>query len=94
MVTLKERRLKYDMVQAYRCLENGDIKLEKVKERHIVNTRSAENENLVKEKCRTNVRQQYFSNRIVNDWNNLPLKIRSAENVHSFKRQLKMFQGF
>ena len=94
MVTLKERRLKYDMVQTYRCLVKGDIKLEKVKERHKVNTRCAENENLVKEKCKTNVRQQYFSNRIVNDWNHLPLEIRSSENVHSFKSQLNMFYGF
>ena len=57
-------------------------------------TRSAENEKLVKEKNRTNVRQHYFSNRIVNDWNDLPLEVRSAENVHSFKRQLKMLYGF
>jgi len=94
MVTLKERRQKYDLVQAYRSLENGEIKFEKVNERHNINTRSAENEKLVKEKNRTNVRQHYFSNRIVNDWNDLPLEVRSAENVHSFKRQLKMLYGF
>ena len=71
----------------------SDVKENSV-EKLIENELNYSNENLVKEKCRTNVRQQYFSNRIVNDWNNLPLKIRSAENVHSFKRQLKMFQGF
>ena len=50
MVTLKERRQKYDLVQAYRSLENGEIKFEKVNERHNINTRSAENEKFVKEK--------------------------------------------
>ena len=43
---------------------------------------------MVKEKSKTNVRQQYFQNRIVNDWNILPLELQNAENnVHSFKRQ-------
>ena len=37
------------------------------------------------EKCRSNLRQNYFSCRVVNVWNSLPLYVRTSTSVNNFK---------
>jgi len=54
-------------------------------QRHDLQTRSATSNLLVAEKCRLDVRKFFFTNRIVNTWNELPIDIREAESVNSFK---------
>ena len=39
--------------------------------------------------CRTTLRQHFFSNRVVNDWNRLPEDVISASSLQSFKRKLR-----
>ena len=43
---------------------------------------------LLKKFCKANVRQNYFSNRVVNTWNKLPSSIVNAPSLNSFKAML------
>ena len=44
---------------------------------------------LEKQHCRTKLRQSFFANRVVDDWNSLPNDIVTAPTLTSFKRQLR-----
>jgi len=54
-------------------------------QRHDVMTRSAVNNLLVAERCHLDVRKHFFSNRIVQEWNSLPIEVRDADCLNSFK---------
>jgi len=43
---------------------------------------------LFKPRCRTTVRQHFFSLRIVNEWNKLPQTVIDATSVNAFKNRL------
>ena len=93
--TLDLRRRKKDLVQAYR-IWNGIDKIEglnftKVSDHHNKNTRSAMKDNFVLPHARLDQRKHFFSVRVVRDWNKLPVKMKKAVSVQSFKSQLKDF---
>ena len=58
-----------------------------VQDRHNVNTRSYSDNLLVPGKTRLNIRHDFFTNRAVSVWNSLPLELRSAVSVNSFKNR-------
>jgi len=39
-------------------------------------------------RCRTTIRQNFFSSRIVNEWNKLPLEVVDAPSINAFKNRL------
>ena len=90
MITLEQRRQRGDVIEVYKML-NGYTSLVNehfftfTSQRHDVITRSSTNKNLVSEKCRLDIRKNFFPNRVVQFWNQLPLDIREAESVNSFK---------
>ena len=90
LTTLEQRRKRGDAIEVYKVL-NGFTNLDIdnwfcfTSQRHNVTTRSATNKNLVNEKCRLDIRKYFFSNRAVNTWNDLPLDVREADSVNSFK---------
>jgi hypothetical protein len=46
---------------------------------------------LTKHFARTDVRKNFFSNRVVNYWNDLPSAVVSAPTLDSFKRRLQIY---
>ena len=56
-----------------------------VQERHNKETRSYCDNLLVPEKCHINLRKNYFSCRVVNAWNALPIEVRESVSVNNFK---------
>ena len=46
---------------------------------------------LFKKFCRLNVRKYSFSQRVVNDWNTLPIEVVQVPDVESFKTKLDLF---
>ena len=46
---------------------------------------------IVKNRFRLNVRKKFFSNRVVDAWNELPQYLVDAETVNSFKARLDKF---
>ena len=89
LCTLQQRRQKFDMIQVYKSLNSSGSELCKISDRHSINTRAHDDEKLVPEKCKTNIRKHFFYNRVTENWNNLPLTIRNAQSLNLFKSQYK-----
>ena len=43
------------------------------------------NKNIVKKQPKQDIRRNFFSNRVVDDWNNLPNSVKNASDVNNFK---------
>jgi len=90
LTTLERRRERGDMIDVFKMI-NGYTRVDVERffkfadQRHEVPTRSAVNKHLVPEKCRLEIRKHFFTNRIVQGWNALPIDIREAESVNRFK---------
>ena len=102
LITLKERRQRGDLIETYKTM-NGLNRVEKNAWFEIVQggnrpTRGntveengvAENKSciIVKKSVRLDLRKNFFTHRVVNDWNGLPEKIRSQKSLNAFKNAL------
>ena len=90
MQSLEDRRRRGDQIQCHKIIGGfGGINPSKffsfVQDRHDANTRQHEANHLVMEKCNRNVRKHFFTNRVVNEWNELPLHVKEAKTTNSFK---------
>ena len=83
--TLKERRLRGDMIEVYKLL-NGLEDIDYRKFFRLSNRRSRGHSlKLEKVQCRTTLRANYFSLRVVNPWNALPQEVVEAPSISAFK---------
>jgi hypothetical protein len=91
--TLLNRRRKVDLIQAYKIknkIDHVDASLfQTVKSTNQKNTRSSVKEDFVVKKCRTEMRRNFFSNRVVEDWNRLPVEVQNAKTLTAFKKKLE-----
>ena len=88
--TLRLRRLRGDMIETYKTLnkiydERVTFTLFSLNSSNITRGHSLK---LVKNRCRTETRNNFFTNRVVDVWNSLPNSIVTAKNVEIFKRRL------
>ena len=90
--TLEKRRTYLDLVQAFRlyrgldCLDHPLFRM--VKNVHSKNTRQAEQLNWITEKAQQDLRKNFFSQRVVHDWNNMPVNLKNMTSLSQFKTQL------
>lgn len=94
--SLENRRTRNDMLTTYQILNDKyPIQSEEffsyVSDEHSVNTRSSEHGNLFKKKCNYDFRRNFFSQRVVPIWNDLPTIVRQAPNKSEF---LKLYEEF
>ena len=93
MLSLKNRRQMFDMVQTFKIIHSFDnvdrsTWFEFVEEREGRTTRLSEDPlNLKTKRINTEIRRNFFSNRVINSWNKIPSTIKNAKTVASFKRQ-------
>ena len=91
--TLEARRKTKDLIQAYRIWTGIDqidgMSFTKLSEYHTKSTRASMKDNFVAPKARLNQRKHFFSVRVVQDWNKLPVTLQRATSLQSFKSQLK-----
>jgi hypothetical protein len=88
--TLRFRRLRGDRIETYKILnkiydERVTFTLFSLNSSNITRGHSLK---LVKNRCRTETRKNFFTNRVVDVWNNLPNSVVTAKNVETFKRRL------
>jgi hypothetical protein len=95
--TLKYRRLRGDMINAYKMLNGIHEKqlCPLMKMTYDITGRSGRNSlALYQDRCNTNIRKHSFSQRIVAIWNTLPDHVVKAPSVDSFKGRLdKLWQN-
>lgn len=86
--SLQYRRLRSDMVETFKILNNidkvGNEYLFPIKE----SITRGHSKKIYKQHSRTNIRKYSFSQRVVDAWNNLPTTVVEAKTVNSFKSQL------
>jgi Reverse transcriptase (RNA-dependent DNA polymerase) len=86
--TLQERRHIQDMAQVYKLVHNVD-KVSRVKLfDHVPEGRTrlaADPLNVRSELCRTDIRKNFFTQRVINNWNSIDPAIKTSVNVHVFK---------
>ena len=86
---LKYRRLRGDLIQVYKIFQGID-NTEFCNFFHLTlidETRNVTNKLLIKY-SRTNIRKNCFSNRIAPYWNMLPVHVKQANNINTFKSLL------
>ena len=87
ITSLKERRLRGDMIDVYKLLTGKEhidyTQFFELAENHY-GVRGHEKK-LTKDKLRLDTRKYFFSQRLVNGWNSLQAEVVSAESVNSFK---------
>ena len=82
------RRQKADLVETYKQI-NGMYKCPSLLHTKEVRTRG-HSARLPKAHTRTEVRQHFFTNRVVNKWNKLPESTVTAPSIQSFKDRLEL----
>ena len=86
ITSLKDRRLIGDMIEVYKLLMGCKIDYKqffRLAENHY-GVRGHEKK-LSKDISRLDTRKFFFSQRVVNSWNSLPVEVVNAESVNSFK---------
>ena len=101
METLEKRRedsQDTDMVQSFKIIERVDnvdkttwFKMPAENAERVTRATSDKRRIVVK-RVKTEARSHIYSQRVVDKWNRLPMAVRDAKNVKSFKRELKTLQ--
>ena len=90
--SLQYRRSKADMIQVFKIL-NGIDKCEKdklVTLQPMIGTRG-HSQKLFKRLFRLDLRKQFFSKRVINEWNSLSEEVISSGSINQFKPRLNNF---
>ena len=86
LMTLEERRRRYDLIEMFKIMKGiYKVETEKLFEMNKDSTRG-HSLKVRKKHCRLNLRKNFFTQRIVNDWNHLPQTAVDAKNVLGFKK--------
>ena len=89
--SLEDRRTRFDMLQTFKILKridnvNPDTWFTTMGTGRRVTRLSANPLNLIKQRSRTDVRQNFFSQRVVDKWNQLPDFVKDSTNITRFKK--------
>ena len=90
LTTLEERR-KRDLIETFKMVKGlNDVD---TKFFQIVHNKTRGNSlKLEKKQCRNNIRQSFFSQRIIGEWNKLPEEVVAAKSVNTFKNRLDQWR--
>ena len=97
LLTLKNRRLYFDLIETFKCIHGlSNVKYDKwfnlVGDLERRNTRGANSAlNIVPNRTRLDIRENFFSTRVVPHWNNLPSEVKENRSLMAFKRNIKSF---
>ena len=92
MFTLERRRLRGDMIQVYKIF----VGIDKVNVHDLFTVEQeartrGHNFKLKKSNCKLNLRLNFFTQRVINFWNGLPINVVKSESTEIFKRRLDKF---
>ena len=92
LTTLEDRRTRGDMIEVFKILK-GINKVDSSSWFQLANNSRTRGHRfkLVKHRSRLDIRKNFFSQRVVNDWNSLPEIVVESESVNSFKNNYDKF---
>ncbi len=92
LLTLDQRRKRFDLIQTFKIIR-GYYKVEA--DTNLVGSEvarptrlTAYRDNIIPKHSRMDLRQNFYSNRVANQWNSLPLDIKEAKSINIFKNLL------
>ena len=89
--SLEFRRLRGDMIETFKYI-HGYYDTERPNfEKANTNQLRGHSLKLHKKHCRRKIRSNFFANRVINTWNNLPEDVVTAPSINSFKSRLDSF---
>ena len=93
LTTLEKRRTRGDLIETYKLLTGKeDINYRKFFQMNINGSNlRGHDKKLFKGRCRLEIRRNFFSQRVVDNWNSLPQEVIDAESVNGFKRMLDKY---
>jgi len=90
--TLKFRRIRGDMIEAYKIITDlYDTEAAPILEMSTTTMTRGSERKLNKALCRTELRRHFFTQRITDTWNSLPSDIRNSGTLNVFKNALDRF---
>ena len=94
LTTLEERRTRGDLIEAFKMIK-GLNKTDSKRFFTIAHSSRTRGHRLkiVKNRSRLDIRQNVFSQRVVNMWNELPEIVVESESVNSFKNKYDKYVG-
>jgi len=95
LTTLEKRRIRGDLIETYKILNNvNKISYGKFFQYNTDKRTRGHCFKLIKKQCRLDLRKKFFSQRVVNIWNKLPSNVVSATSVNAFKKELDKFEKY
>ena len=96
MLSLEERRTLYDLVQTFKIIRNFDDVststwfelVGNVPPRVTRNT--SDTLNIVRQNSQTDIRRNFFSNQVVDKWNNLSSELKHCCSIEMFENNVKV----
>jgi transcriptional regulator of acetoin/glycerol metabolism len=92
LTSLYERRRRGDMIELHKII-NGETNVQRSllfksvhKNSQAHHTRGNTNQNLFKHHVNLEIRKNFFTQRVINNWNNLPLSLKNATSTLDFKK--------
>lgn len=94
LTTLEERRTRGDLIEVFKMIK-GLNKTDYTRFFTLATNNRTRGHRLkiVKNRSRLNIRKNFFSQRVVNDWNALPVVVVESESVNSFKNNYDKYVG-
>ena len=85
---LEKRRTRGDLIETFKVLNGIDKISSSIFQLNIDTGTRGHNFKLKKANCRTDMRKNFFSNRVINEWNSLPHFVVNCSSVAQFKKKL------
>lgn len=94
LLSLEDRRLQYDLVQTFKIVrgfDNVDLRtwFTLVGDNPVRLTRDTSDPlNILRQNSRTEIRRNFFSQRVITPWNNLASEVKNSRSVFAFKSKV------
>ena len=91
---MKTRRKRYDIIQTFKILKGSNRKVwfKKTCDTSVRNTSQSDDPTrLTKQRTNTNIGSNFFSQNVIDDWNQVPNIIRESLNLKTFKLKLDQY---
>ena len=90
--TLDERRNRGDLIQVFKIIKKIDnLEYSNFFKFATTDRTRGHRYKLAKDRSKLEVRKHFFSQRVINSWNELPASVVEAESVNSFKNRYDSF---
>ena len=87
LLTLENRRVMMDLISLYK--NKSTLTTSPVLDPNTRVTRSHLNKEVEKPRFRLDIRKNFYTIRVVNHWNSLPLHVRESKSISTFKSNVK-----